>query len=198
MLCASPCAGWRSIKWSRVCCSWVTAFLCVSKALQEHWGEVACPAAARGAVHGLQQVLPAGVAQSSQQEGEILSVPKLQLLRMVYLPPARNGSCRKQLKSSGARGQRKSQLLAEGNAAWEHVSLSRRLSLCGWIVFRNSSCSLWPLFWVLHPCVCVCYIPFSPASRVYGAKPQPFSLVSLCQSRAGLADWKSNQLWLSS
>lgn len=47
-----------------------------------------------------------GAAHSSQQEGEMLSVPKLLLLRMVPLPPARNGSLRKQLKSSGTGGQK--------------------------------------------------------------------------------------------
>lgn len=56
-----------------------------------------------------------GVAQSSQQEGEMLSVPKLQLLGMVYLPPARN------ILQKGAeilwRHQRKSQLVPPRDAA---------------------------------------------------------------------------------
>lgn len=54
----------------------------------------------------LAAALPVGAAHSSQQEGEMLSVPKLLLLRMVPLPPARNGSLRKQLKSSGTGGQK--------------------------------------------------------------------------------------------
>lgn len=73
--------------------------------------------------------LACGAARSSQQEGEMLSVPKLQLLRMVLLPPARNGSLRKQLKSSSMGGQRKSQLLAQRECCLGTVLLSRRLHL---------------------------------------------------------------------
>lgn len=120
-----------------------------------------------------------GVAQSSQQEGEMLSVPKLQLLGMVYLPPARNSPCRKQLRSSGRQWTKEVPAAASKGCCLRNSSCFPGGSLCEGRLFSE----IFPvpsqpllLFWGLHVFVLcmLCLGKYSLFPRVVSStEPNP-------------------------